>query len=361
MTTTLVMSQFAIEQDRERWLKRRREGITASEIAAVLGLGVEQDDDDPTAVPTPYSSPFALFTAKQIGEDWTPDNDSMVRGRHLEPYVVEVFEARHEELSIHDGGLYSNQARPWQLATFDRIAIDPSTSSMPPGYKLPAQLNWWPDRDVMPVQIKTTANRKGWGDSGTDEIPVHYRAQCLWEMDCAGADTVIVPCLFMQEWKVKVYFINRTPDVEADIEYMRQAAEEFLQRLKEDNPPQVDWTPATTAALKTLHPTVVGGHTAVIPKKLGTKYRDAFLAKKRAERRLAQANNEILARAGDAELIVLADGTEVCRRSESSPTRLDLDWIRENHPDVAKGAERTKDVISLTRRRWAKQARERGE
>src|SRR5260370_13630683 len=37
---------------------------------------------------------------------------------------------------------------------------------------------------------------------------------------------------------------------------MRQAASEFLERIAYGDPPDVDWRPATTDALKHLHPSV---------------------------------------------------------------------------------------------------------
>src|SRR6185312_4166755 len=57
----------------ERWHELRRAGVTASEIAVVMGL-------------SKLNSPFNLYWSKVNG--WaTEDNEIMAAGRHLEPTI----------------------------------------------------------------------------------------------------------------------------------------------------------------------------------------------------------------------------------------------------------------------------------
>ena len=93
-----------------------------------------------------------------------------------------------------------------------------------------------------------------WGEDGTDEIPVHYRCQVLWQMDVMGVDTAFVACLFIQPWKTRVYELTMDDAATADLKLMREEARDFLDRIDLRDPPDVDWRPATASALKTPPP-----------------------------------------------------------------------------------------------------------
>ena len=98
--------------DRATWLAARRQGVTASEIAAVLGI-------------SPFTSAFNLFYVKAGVIDEEYDDDRLSLGRHLEPWVAERFAAAHPEFTVRaPGGLWANAVRTWQLATPDAVLYD---------------------------------------------------------------------------------------------------------------------------------------------------------------------------------------------------------------------------------------------
>ena len=75
MTARLILPGDAPHHE---WLEARRHGITASEIAAVLGL-------------SPYESPYSLYWRK-LGELPAQDDTlAMALGRHLESFVAGQF------------------------------------------------------------------------------------------------------------------------------------------------------------------------------------------------------------------------------------------------------------------------------
>lgn len=334
----LLLTQDEIDHDRERWLRVRRTGITASEIAAILGIA-----------PKTHGSPFALFTAKTTGDDFHSDVAATRRGIHLEPVVADMFADQHPYLQLMPGGLYASDVRPWQLATFDRLAVDLDRH----GHERPL---WGTDlgqkvaeRHGEPVQIKTSATREGWGEPYTDVIPVQYRAQALWEMDVQNADRIWVPCLFMQQWECFTYILERNDQAQADIEYMRAEAELFLDRLARNDPPEVDWKPATTKALARLYS---GALEADIPitRKLARRYLSAHAAKERAEQRLGKAANEIRQAIGNGRAAVVEeDGVirTVASRRRSSPKRIDVKRLRRERPDIAREFEVESPVDAL--------------
>lgn len=342
----LMMLQSEIDADPQRWKSLRLQGVTASEIAAVLGLA-----------PSTQNSAWKVYAAKTTGEHFDVDTDATLRGTHLEPYVAARFAEEYPELKLRMGGLYASHERPWQMATFDRIAHQKGTIAPWQGF---------------PVQIKTAVNKYHdgnlvWGDPGSPDIPVQYRAQCLWEMDIADSSEILIPCLFMDTWKLVTYRIERDDDAQADIEAMRAAGEEFLDRLHDGNPPPVDWTPATTAALKTLYKDDPEGSVA-IPVKLARRYRDAKAAEKRAKRRVGLATNQILDLAGNAKYITVGqrgryrlDDSRVASRSVSKRTSYDHEMLRKKFPAVAAACERKTPVSALHPGRWTKNLADAGD
>ena len=113
MTATLIPARSEAE-----WLEARRQGVTASEIAAVMGLS-----------PASQDGPYALYHRKTGTLPPIEDNDAMERGRVLEPYIAEKFAQRRPELVVDGDGrqLYAHPDRPWQMATPDRLVQDSAT------------------------------------------------------------------------------------------------------------------------------------------------------------------------------------------------------------------------------------------
>jgi putative phage-type endonuclease len=276
------MSADVVERNREAWKRQRRQGITASEIASVLGIA-----------PDEWQGPFALYHSKVTGQDYRDDSEAMMRGRILEPYVLERFAQARPDLSIRPGGLYCHGDRSWQMATFDALVEDE-----------PDRLVWTRDKagifnTLKPAQAKTSGTVEGYGEDGTSVIPGYYRAQALWEMDTAQADTVYVPVLFMVPWRVRVFVLHRDTEAQRDIDFMLEQAQAFRSRVEHRNPPAVDWRPSTTATLRAIHPDLED--TSVkIPVALRLRYAAARRSKKIADRRVTQAANEIRARMGSA-------------------------------------------------------------
>ena len=347
----LLLAQDEIDKSRELWIEKRLKGITASEIAAILGLA-----------PSTHGSPFALFTAKTQGEDWRPDNDAMMRGRYLEPYVADVFSADHPYLHLMPAGLYCHPDREWQLATFDRLALDTAVRGLPDDLDhtdLAERYEW----DADPVQIKTAISKNAgggdplhsWGEPYTSQIPIQYRAQVLWEMDVQEAERAWVPCLFMQEWKVVTYLVERDGDAERDMEFMRAAAEEFRRRLRDNDPPDVDFTPATTEALKAVYKYMDPDLDVPVTRKLARRYLSARKAVEREERRRDQALNELRRAIGPGRRAVIEDAGRthtVVTRSQYPAEYIDVKRLRREQPDIARQYTKKVPVDKMIPGRW---------
>jgi putative phage-type endonuclease len=265
------------------WYEERLKGITASEIAVILGL-------------SPFESEFSLFWRK-LGElPPIEDTDVMSLGRHLESWVADKFAADHPDLALGLGGLYANAQRPWQMATPDRLVRRFGAGLEP----------------VAVWEGKTAASYDGWGLSGTDEVPVYYRAQGLWQQDTVDVRRTYLSCLFLHTRQTRHYVIDYHP---IDVELMRLAALDFIDRLTRGVPPPADGSRAARAALKHLHETVEAKKSVVIPQDVGDEYRDAAAAYSAAKKRKDAAENTVREHAGDAQIVLTPDARRVCTRS----------------------------------------------
>lgn len=266
-----------------QWYEERIKGVTASEIAVILGL-------------SPFDSEFSLFWRK-LGElPPIEDTDAMSLGRHLESWVADKFADAHPELALDLGGLYASAQRPWQLATPDRLVRQPGTG--------PAPVAAW--------EGKTAGSYDGWGLSGTDEVPVYYRAQALWQADTLGVRRTHLSCLFLQSKQTRHYVIDWHA---VDVECMRVAALDFIDRLNRGVPPPVDGSAAAREALKQLWSHVDEDIKVVIPADVGAEYRAACAEYRAAKKRKEVAENKVRELAGNARVVLDPDGYRVCTRS----------------------------------------------
>jgi putative phage-type endonuclease len=143
----VVLGHF--EPGSDDWHAARANGIGGSEIAAVLGL-------------SPYESAFSLWHRKKNLIAPVEESEEMYWGKEHEPAICRRFAREHPDLDVTPAPTYCHPDRPWQIANPDRHA--------------------GPDL----FEAKTARDSEGWGEEGTDQIPVHYRAQCLHYMDVTG-------------------------------------------------------------------------------------------------------------------------------------------------------------------------------
>lgn len=245
MTAVELLRAAAATPANERWHELRRAGVSASEIAVVLGI-------------SPFESAFSLYWRKVNGWD-VEATDEMRAGQILEPAIASWFEDDGDplqNLTFHRAGLYASAERPWQLATPDRLVYMACPGCDGTGY------DRGPCEDCLRtgigspllalVECKWVAySWDGWGEPGTDEIPVYYRAQTQQQMDVLDVDEVFVPVLGPGGFRA--YRVRRDPK---DIRVLRAAGEAFMNRLADGDPPDIDDHITTAAALKRLHPSL---------------------------------------------------------------------------------------------------------
>ncbi len=239
-----------LEPGSAEWLQR----MSASKIAAVVGL-------------SPYQSRFSLWHRMAGLVDQEADSDEMRRGHYLEPGCAAWFADQHPDCRIEETGTFIHPIDEWMVASPDRLKIGPG------GH-------------VELLQCKTAADREHWGDADTDDIPVGYRAQVMWEMAVTGLRTchlaVILPYL-----EFRAYVVHYD---EAEATYLRTQGRQFLDELAAGIRPDIDAHAATYDVVRELHPDIELTKVDT-PAELAEPYLAAVAAEKEAKaaKRLASA------------------------------------------------------------------------
>jgi len=294
--------------DRDVWLAARREGITATDIATILGL-------------VTWDSPFALYWRKKGKLPEVEESDRMRLGSWLEDQIAWEWGRQGHPVPDESGNLYRSDVRPWQLATPDRV-------SGAHGFVL---------------ECKTSATKDGWGPGAmsqplpegelldewqgrVNQVPAHVRAQVLWQMDTLDVAVGHVAVVFLPSGEFRSYTITHDPahvltltesetcDLCRDIILMRGHGLAFMDRLERELPPPVDGSPVTTGALRHLHAGAVKGKQAVIADRVARVYTEACHQVKQMEYLKRQTENQIREAMGDATLAVDPDGEVIARR-----------------------------------------------
>lgn len=146
-TSTLQFSAVAVgnSEDREAWLARRREGVTATEVAKLVGGGIKTRKS---------------ILAEKRGEGKDFSNASMERGRRREPIIAE-WVARRFNIEPNTALFAQAEGSPY-LAT-------------PDGF------GWNFDEELCVGEIKSTT--QDW----STRIPRSYIDQVQWQLFVLGA------------------------------------------------------------------------------------------------------------------------------------------------------------------------------
>jgi putative phage-type endonuclease len=204
--------------------ERRRLGVSASQIAAVMGL-------------SQYEDAFTVYQKKVHAlDDRVPpgviDLSPMRWGSAAEGELLLAY-AEIMKVTVERPGTMAHPDREWQLATPDGIVR----------------------ARRMGIECKTADSRLSyrWGDPETepDRVPTEYFLQCQYGMSVTGYTTWDLPALIGGN-DFRIYHLAFDRELE---EMMLDAAWEFISKhLRPRIPPPVGWSPASAAWIKTQYP-----------------------------------------------------------------------------------------------------------
>jgi putative phage-type endonuclease len=143
----------------KQWHDARAKGIGGSDVGAVCGVN-------------PYKTPLQVWEAKRGLSDPQEDNPAMFWGRTLEPVIRQKYSDETGRQVLIPDGILTHPGYPWMLGNLDGVT---------------------PDNRV--VEIKTAGYPTGWGEPGTDEVPMPYLFQCQFYLILTGYAVADIPVL----------------------------------------------------------------------------------------------------------------------------------------------------------------------
>lgn len=144
-------------------LAQRREGITATDVAAIVGCH-------------PFRTPLDIFLEKTGQTEPFEGNVRSRWGELLEPMIRADYEEAHH-VRVEQVGTLVHPDHPWWMATPDGIV-----------YRLRSSV---PERGLeIKVHSRDAVIFGGleYGAPGTDEVPLHELIQCAWGMGASQLD-----------------------------------------------------------------------------------------------------------------------------------------------------------------------------
>lgn len=194
--------------------------------------------------------------------------------------------------------------------------------------RLPEGTIWHSEHDFMCAHIdgyvdnttpkrgyegKTAFHSMGWGEEGTDQIPVEYLMQTQHYMAVTGLPVFDVACLIGRRFAFY--------QVEADLELhemMIEGERDFMRRVRENDPPPLDYAHNTALdVIKKLYPGTNGKRLVAPPEVVEWRNaRDVFSeAEKAAKKEKDAFTTRLLEFMGDAAVLAFPDGKAFRRQT----------------------------------------------
>lgn len=216
---------------REEWLAARRNGIGASDVAAILGVD-------------PRRGPLAVYTEKVGAGDPVTETKLMRRGRRLQSVIAEEYaeETGREVGDLGEFTITPHPTLPFVFSTLDRTVKVAERASGP-----------------APLELKAVwAGREHLWDT---EPPVEFQVQLQAQMACLGAEWGSLACLI---GGLKLWWTDAERN-DRFLAAMTTALEAFWERVERRQPPAPDATEGTLRAIRSLYPKDKGTTIALAP------------------------------------------------------------------------------------------------
>lgn len=197
----------------EEWLALRSRYIGGSDAAAVVGLNA-------------HSSPYALWAEKTGKVPGFAGNLATEVGAYLEEFIAQKF-AQETGKKVRNCNLsFLNSQYPFAIANIDLEIVGEDAG--------------------LEIKFTDSLNMKKFKGG---EYPSNYYVQCVHYLAVTGKKRWYLAVLIGNK-EFKWFVIERD---EAEIAALMEAEAEFWELVKNDIPPAIDGTQATTDAIKTIY------------------------------------------------------------------------------------------------------------
>lgn len=204
----------------EEWLALRHQYIGGSDAAAVVGLN-------------PWVSPYALWAEKTGKTPGFEGNLATEVGTFLEEFVAKKFAEETGKKVRRVNQSFLNDQYPWAIANIDRDIVGEDAG----------------------LEIKTT-DSLNMGKFKNGEYPANYYVQCMHYMAVTGKARWFLAVMIGNR-EFKIFEIERD---EAEIAALMTAEKHFFEHMKNDTPPALDGSQATSKVLAATYPQSTDTH-----------------------------------------------------------------------------------------------------
>lgn len=292
------------------WLDWRRQGIGASDVAAILGI-------------SPWASPWSVWADKSGLVSSQEQNEVMEAGHWLELAIGPWFESRTGLFVGSQQEQVVSEDWPVARATLDGVVYEDEKHTNPIGL----------------LEIKTAGAGKEW-----DEVPVHYLTQGQWQMFVTGMERVYFAVLMGR--RLDIHLLERDQD---DIDYMVERVTDFwINNVQRGKQPPVDGHEATITALNSVYPNSEKDTVAEIDS-LADQL-SVWRAAKEDVKSAKAAENYCKAKITAAlreKQFGSVDGRNVVSWKTQQTSAVDIEAMREDHPDLVKKYTKKTDLRVL--------------
>lgn len=181
--------------------EKRKQGIGGSDVAPILGI-------------SPYKTPLDVYLDKvnPIVKEQSPKEQPyhLVLAHLIEPFILDMYSKKTGEILVPGEHRYQHKDYPFILSNLDGRT-----------------------KSNRVVEAKMSRSADGWGEEGSDEIPLYYTTQVQHYMMITG-DPVADVAVLIAGQDFRIYH------VEADKELQEMLIEkecEFWDRVVNKNPP----------------------------------------------------------------------------------------------------------------------------
>ena len=284
--------------------------VGSSDVAAILGL-------------SPWAGPWDAWSRLTGLEPRYTDTDTaaQARGRMFEPAILARYSVEHR-VAIVPGPPIGHAPvigpEPWMHARPDAWA------------GLPAEP---PDR-VVEAKTARKLDAAEWGPPGTDEVPPWYAVQCVWLLAVTGLDRCDLAAFSAMDDDWRVYTLRRDEVVERAVVGRVRAWRE--RHVLGGEPPDADGSAACRRAMERRWKAERATHEATVEDTaLVRRALELREAVKTAEAELDATVARLQERMGPADELVVGGECVATWRARKGSTRIDLDRLRRELPDVA--------------------------
>lgn len=200
-------------KNHDEWLQLRSQYIGGSDAAAVVGMNS-------------FSSPYSLWAEKTGKAPGFSGNLATEVGTYLEEFVAQKFAEVAGKKVRNCNYSFLNSEYPFAIANIDREIVGEDAG----------------------LEIKTTdsLNLKKFKNG---EYPANYYCQCVHYMAITGKKRWYLAVLIGNK-EFKWFTIERD---EAEIAALMGAEKAFWECVKNDTPPAIDGSKATTESIKAIY------------------------------------------------------------------------------------------------------------